>query len=1220
MHLKRLEIVGFKSFAEKTKLNFEPGITVIVGPNGCGKSNILDSIKWVLGEQSVKSLRASRMEDVIFNGASNIEPLNFAEVSLVLSNDDKALPIEYDEVTITRRIYRTGETEYLLNKTTVRLKDITELLMGTGIGVDSYSFLEQGKMDLIISSKPEDRRYVFEEASGITKYKSKKKEALRKLEQTEENLIRINDIITEVRRQINSIERHAQKAEKYKIVFEELKEKEVKVTSYKHRELKNESKILNVESDDLTVKLNELGGILEQFETKRKNFRCDLENITNLFTNTQNKLTEAVTTIDKNSHTISNNELFIKDLESLVVSLAAETENLKEKISTFTNAFSELRSQLTEITTKCDGKTSLVLEKEHLLQEINANIKNHEKNIKDSENFIIDCLSNQTKAKNESLSMEAEIKSKNARISRLKLDMASLAQQLQEAKISFDEVNNDYEAKKKEADKKEEILKSKQGELEGKKQVAESIKEEILDKKIKASSYQAKLEFLKSSVLESGEYAKNTKKILELSKGIPGFENIVLGLVCDVINADGYLTRAIEYILGWYVFSPIVRTREDAKKIVRHLGDTQAAANFFILDEFSDSHVSHSLENISAIIDSLNVKNGFQGLVKYLFNEVYLVDNLGDAEHVIYGLNNDVIVVTRDGYICERGRFIKIDRNNTVSAILGREAKIKQTEENLALLNNDVLDLSKKLATEELNYSNYNKLIDSENDNLRRDQIELNNVESKRKTILEYLERLKQENEIINLEKEDTESSIKKYEERMNQLVFQIEDFQNQYEKLNQSILDSKQYISENASRREGFMVEISVLRTESESLRREQTRLSTENSKQDYAFKQMEEELVSKSQKQTEYSERIVQLKEDIAKLTQDNIRLENERVILHNESEETKLKRIEVVTLLDEIEKQYREQETTVVRLREELNKINIKLTENSYKQKSLCERILQAYKIDLEQIDISQEHEEEDVIDFDVFEAEINELKEKLEKLGPVNLVAIEEHEQLQERFNFLSKQQEDLSSAKENLMKAIQKINRTTKELFMETFIKVQGEFKNFFKMLFGGGHAELLLLDDNDVLESGIEIIVRPPGKRLQNISLLSGGEKALTATALLFALFTARPSPFCVLDELDAPLDETNIGRFSNILKTFLNTTQFIMISHNKKTIQLADVMYGITMEQTGISKVVSVRLKQRESEVSPQASQPVEDVTQTSEVGNLQQNVESPMIDKPSL
>ncbi len=963
MYFKQLELIGFKSFPEKTTIHIEPGVTAIVGPNGCGKSNIADAIRWVLGEQSAKSLRGASMEDVIFSGSSAKEPVNFAEVSLTLSNESKILPIDFEEVTITRRLYRSGESEYLINKNLVRLKDISELLMGTGIGTDSYSILEQGKMDIILNSKPEDRRAIFEEAAGVTKYKSKKKEALCKLEITDNNLLRINDIIQEVKRQIGSVERQAKKAENYKVEFEKLKNLELATASREFLLFEHERKTKETSLQELKQKENEFLARVEETETECANGRNEIYAVEERLKAAQGEEMLADAEMMKNRDRISLN---------------------RERVGEFFERRESLLKQM-ELVKKRIGELALELEK----------------------------------------------------------------------------MNSEYQRTEKE-------------DVHG---------------RIFLSSVEADFNALETSVNQSLAEEEGTKSRL-----------------LDIANERAHHQ------------SGLAKIHAEQSALASRLKRLKREEESF-LKEIEEAGSGPLFGGVPAA-DPTSLRGRFETCVREF-----------------------------------KSKLMNILK--TFAGILGAEEEAR-------------LDTEIKTFTEEV----------------VKIQGQLKDAESQRKILEDTKQRLEEKLSLISGETEDLveeEIGFKRSEKEHESALFLLME---EEKILKEKLLSLQGVVKDKAKEREALLVRLTQTRSQEAHAAREREKAQKDRnwvlesrSNQEAQLLSLNQETEASAEKKTALESEIVLLEEAISalSLSRDEILRKIER--FSNEREEVSAK-------LAGLEKERTQRQAFLKKSQSEIHAYELENAELRHEIDRLKERIFNAYQVDFPPeadppLAEAEGAASDEAFNFEEAKAAIGVQREKLNKMGPVNLVAIEECDEMKQRFDFLTQQQEDLTKAKEDLYKAIQKINRTTKELFIDTFTKIQKHFSEYHRLLFGGGSAELILLDDQDVLESGIEIVARPPGKKLQSISLLSGGEKAMTAIALLMAIFKVKPSPFCVLDEIDAPLDESNVDRFCNVLKEFIVGSQFILITHNKRTMNLADALYGITMAETGVSKIVSVRFSE---------------------------------------
>jgi len=1213
MHFKALELIGFKSFADKTKLNFEPGVTAVVGPNGCGKSNIADAIRWVLGEQSAKSLRASSMSDVIFNGTDNKEPTNMAEVSLTFSNENRALPIDYDEVTISRRAFRSGENEYLLNKTPVRLKDISELLMGTGLNTDSYSVMEQGKMDMILSSKPEDRRYVFEEASGITKYKSKKKEALRKLEQTEQNLLRINDIITEVKRQIGSIERQARKAERYKVDYEKLKEFEVKLSFSEYRELRTQEKTISVGSEDVKTREKDLDTEVRGMSEKMSAYRQSADEVNTKMSELRNSQGELSNTLDMNTHKIEIDRERIAEALSLQESLKKEIGSILSKIETSGFLVQKLKEDLARIEEEASSRKRLLEEKEGVLSGILKWIEETESRVKSLKVQVVDYLAKETRLKNELIKISADLQNRKSRQRRIELEKDNVERDLGAVSAELEAIRKEFQQAESSATAMQSDLDAKKSDYDKLITETNSLECEIAGRESARAAAGSKIEMLEEMLKSYEGFGQGVKNIMAIRfAGEPASFGIH-GVLAEIIKVERGYEEAISVFLGDHAQVIVMESDADIERAIEHLSQSRSGrANFISLETLKKiasraPMTDHS--TLRPVKDFVRIAPGFEAVVDYFFADAYVAGDLSEASRAAASLPTATIV-TKDGRKFDRGVISGGSSSDSEEALLiGRRDRLESMKLELAALETrlEILALSRKEKTELR--KTLESQMDSIEESLRAEEIKAANIKTRKDSREENERRIIEEFQVLALELDESLQSIDELTKKGESMNAELNEIAGANSHAQSFINDSQIAIIGKREEKESLGLEMATLRTQFESVDRDLDNIRNNEKKEASALFEMEGSLASKNDAIKEYDQRIATFDEEIKSLSAGNGSITAELEALGMEIAGVEKSKSEIMDKLSLDALQLKEKERGLESLRNQIRDADVKITELLYRKNNLKDRILQAHKVDLETFYM----ELDDNADWESIKSQVTELRERLDKMGPVNLVAIEEHKELEERCSFLSHQQEDLLNAKDSLMKAIQKINKTTKELFLDAFQKIQVEFKSFFKLLFGGGQAELILIDEQDVLESGIEIIARPPGKKLQNIMLLSGGEKAMTAIALLFSIFKVRPSPFCVLDEIDAPLDESNVIRFSNVLKDFLKISQFIIITHNKRTIELADVMYGITMQEKGVSKIVSVKFMDNKKQEEDETQETQEKDKNQLQNQKLDENVTAP-------
>lgn len=1151
MYFKKLEIFGFKSFAEKTTLHFEPGITAVVGPNGCGKSNIFDSIRWVLGEQSVKELRGSLMEDVIFNGTDKKPSLGFAEVSLTFSNESRMLPIEYDEVTITRRLFRSGESEYLLNKTVVRLRDITELLMGTGIGAEAYSLIQQGKVDLVVSSKPEDRRFIIDEASGITRYKAKKKEALSKLKDAENNLLRLNDIVVEVKRQISSIERQANKARRYKEKYEKLKGLEAGYAKYQIENYDQSREQIQKYIQDLEENKNRLS---EELEEQVRMAGQEIRNLNALEKGINDIHAEDIKldgNIDLAERQVSFNQERIDTLGENDVRLIEQKGILVQRCHQQEQKIKELNQSVARLEKSIVDHETILVEKRKCLEQLEAVVHEAKHKIKNDEERIFNQTAVQVTLRNEMTDIIKELQGAIARKRRLEFE------------------NDKVYSEKKDTTQKLNLVRSKIDALSG--------------------------------------------EINELH----GMRSEKEELMSRIYNKIDALSEEIDTLEKKKVFC--VSQKEFIEKLHTQYQD------------IPDPVIEGRIITRSPPLD---YHNGIIGKVRSVKSI--------DKDRLSLLSNNLFEAPASELYeiICET-KFIELDP--------------KQMAKKIVEITEMIDGIVKQRESLQGTYEEQKEILGKMEQEIHQKDRSCSILQAQEKDIQQEIDKLHSEIEIIDtelLEVKETLSSLKikekALEQKLDAVTQDIEWCQN-------DIKEQQEWIANKSQEKEGAKVLIAQLQTELES---DKEQLSNYHENEEMfrdtlnvsvdEIKKIDIDLVDHLSRKQAYEREIEEFKQKI-----EEIKLEKGSI--QNRLTECQQKKDVMSRKVSQFKRNRTDMEEKNESLKQEQHEQDLKLQEISFSEQGIKDRLLQTYKVDYNQVfglsvqasipseetddtggQVSGEHadgsphqdrqvEEKDLSSEEEMRSEsadetplaatinqsesleipddvnwedhydvIAKLRKQCDSFGNVNLVAIEEYEELKERFEFLTQQQCDLIESRSNLMSTIKKINRSTRQMFMDTFTRVSEEFRIYYRMLFGGGEAQLVLLDPENVLESGIDIVARPPGKKLQNINLLSGGEKSLTAIALIFGVFKVNPSPFCILDEIDAALDESNVDRFSYLLKDFARIAQFIVITHNKKTITSANAMYGVTMPETGISRIVSVKFSEEEKDMKARGALPV--------------------------
>ncbi|MBN2226767.1 MAG: chromosome segregation protein SMC [candidate division Zixibacteria bacterium] len=1178
MYLKRLELLGFKSFPDKTVVKLTPGVTAVVGPNGCGKSNILDALRWVLGEQKVSLLRGSKMEEIIFNGTRDLKPLGMAEVTLVIQNNKGILPTEYSEVQITRRLFRSGESEYLLNKVPCRLKDITEMLMDTGIGAHVYSMIQQDMVDAILSDRTDDRRFLFEEAAGISKYKSRKKAALRKLEATEQDLLRLKDIVAEVTTQVNSLRRQMSKAERYQKLSEEVRAWELYQGKTALNNLHRERRDLLSQKDSFTdtrVRHDaQISGLTATQEEQRKQL-----------TDLDRQLTEIAGRIYEKSeqaHTLETEVSITKEKRDNARRLI---EKNRQDIEAYRHRKESLLDQINEA----------VRQQEQLevqLNELQHQVSTREQELSSADERVIEARRAREALNDKMLSLEgrlsaektddSNLKEQNSELSaRIENDQRqlnelaarkeTLTQALETARKRFDEITTEIAVA---TGKKQGI----ESELTALDEQEDELGTKVFDLSAALEAAEARYQLLADMIAQYEGYSSGVVAALEHKERWPG----LIGTVAEcIIPKPGY-ERAIEAALGDITGFIISRNRHTAEEAIRYLQtENKGKAGFLIMDgAHQDSAPSRPGMAGDGFInwadDLVTVPDDMRHLGQLLLARVAVVTPdraAGITDH----LPSYCSVVTTDGNMY-RNKTVLTGGSKEGISLFGRKEKIAEEKQNIDRLNAELDQVKEarrrvtaRIGALQAERASHNSRLIELQDDLANGNNELTGREFE-------MQSLRQEYGRIEQDKKTLSEKLEALKNRQFSLNLNYDQLAKEKEQLLLSLRDSNAAIAEmerqseqaaeNSSRLRISLVEQRSNRDQLESRLRHLRELIAEI---DTNSEMKAREIKTAEQEITRAEEKIVELERSIKKTFDARTEISEEQTSLrevHSELREGIDNREEQIKVL----RQAREEAYNG------LHEIEIRLTETESETRRILSKIQDEYDINLEEIEASIP---DDSIPPEERPGHIHDLKEKMKSLGAVNLLALEEYKASFERQEFLTGQIDDLQKAKSTLQSTITKINTTAKNLFLSTFEEVRKNFQQVFEELFTGGQADIRLLSEDDPLESPIEIIARPRGKKLLSITQMSGGERALTAISLLFAIYLVKPSPFCILDEIDAPLDDANIHRFLKIIKNFSDQTQFIIITHNKITMEASDNLYGITMEQPGITKVVSVRFQE---------------------------------------
>ena len=1181
MYLKRLEMQGFKSFADKTILEFMPGITSVIGPNGSGKSNISDAIRWVLGEQSMKELRGAKTQDIIFAGTQNRKSLGFAEASLVFDNTDESLPIEYSEVTVTRKIYRSGETGYYINKVPCRLKDVVELFMDTGIGRDGYSIIGQGKIDEILSNKSEDRRHIFEEAAGIVKYRARKEETEKKLEQTKLNLLRINDILTEIENNLEPLQLQADKAKKYLNLKEELKNIEVGLFIYNIEKCKKNLEELSNDEEIMKGTLNQEEGKLEKIKILKEELKDSIDEITTQIERMQNIGFESQKEIEQLNSNINvanakiqsnteNSEIYeteITQLEEKIQNLRDDIEqknskkdNLKQNKEKFENQLKEKEAELAKLTEKLSSKE---LEIEKLKKQVEENVdKRYE--------------------------LQSEISTKQANIDNFDKRMQQLKQEVNNQVLELDKIRikkeditkgfNEIEGNRNKFLKNiEEIGKQKQEINTKLKEYDTQIANTTNEMRIKQSRYN----FLVETEREKEGYIKSVKSLLldceknkELGKGM-------LGVLANIISVPKEYEIAIEMCLGASLQNIVTNTEEDAKTLIEHLRQNNLGRVSFlpisaVKGKKIDKIKGKKLGIIGIASDLVSYENKYEQIILNLLGRTVIVDNMQNAINIAKENNYIFRIVTIEGDVINPSGAITGGSvaKKTVN-ILGRSREIETLEKEVKILKDKI----EKLEKEKEDYVASSENIIEESENLEKQLQEIDityatekqrvvSIEENIKAIQSRITKLKDENTKIEENKKEILQYKEKDEKQVEEISKQNEEDQKIIDEFSIANKESQNYIDD-------LNLDITNLKISVSSFYESETSIAEMT---EMINKEIETHTKNKENKKLQIEkikEENIQLQQEIENTKQQIEKIKSQVEHSGENIEKLKQERIEKNEKLTKKEDEQTEEFKVIEDLKAQVTKIEVKKAKTEEDITEIINKLWDEYELTPNNVISYQKPE-----NVQLTQRKVNNLRTDIRELGSVNVDSIEEYKNLKQRYDFMCEQRLDLEDTMTKLRKVIQEMVDTMKQQFQEKFEIINKNFGEVFKELFGGGMAQVTLTDKENILESGIEITVQPPGKKLQSMTLLSGGERAFTAIALLFAILKINPAPFCVLDEIEAALDDVNVYRFAEYLKKFSKETQFLVITHRKGTMEVADTVYGVTMEEKGISKLLSMKLK----------------------------------------
>ena len=1193
MHLNSIKIRGFKSFAEEIELILEPGITTIVGPNGCGKSNVSDAIRWVLGEQSARALRCASMRDLLFNGGANFSPAQKTEVALRFSNvngtpdtsteDAPKLALGAPEVEVCRHLTRNGESRYLINQNPCRLRDISELFMDTGIGVDAYSVMEQSKIDLILNVRPEERRFLFDEVAGITKYKHRKKTALRKLEQTEQNLVRINDVIQELQRETESLKEQAEQAQHYNTQQAKLKQFELDLAHREYDKLRTDYDQAQTDLDEILTSVANASETLKAAEERIENASTRRSELDDAIREGQTALREIETNIEQIERQIVLHKERQLNIQKQRERALQTLESLKAQQKALLTQHRERTQEYQKLEASCKIEESRLAARQQLLTQLAERISTAKDSVQEAQGTLQEIAKELTEHDRKRLTIENKLTNTEGNLNRLNESRLGLKAELSTASDARDEVQH-----------AETQLKAALVQIETEKNQAEADLNENQDtlRKIEAKiqglqstlgSNVSRLRSLKELQSAYEGYYTGVRAIMQAKTHYPDQFQGVCGVVAELLATNTTYEVAIEVALGSAIQNVITESAEDAQKGIAFLKKHRAGrVTFLPLDilrgrRFEDNKLLNQSGVIGVATELINYDAKYETAMQHLLGNTLVIKDLDTAVSLTRQFRPNARLVTLDGEVINTsGAITGGQTNQRQSGLLNRARELEALEKEIGALTQNSNKMNEKRKAYAAAIANLQKTRQALTVQWQDKRVEKASMTKDLEQANFQVTRLERQLAEIETENRELNSTVTASREEQQTLETEIAALTQKstrterwIERISEQIESENKKHAEVASGCQEMEVFLAGQRQKLEGLASELQ--SFEESQQRTAKEIAEQQAIIDSDEQTKSD-----LAEQVAAAQRDFLRLEGDRAEAEAHVEQLTEERESLLQEVEVLQKEMRATRRNFEKQNRTRHKLEVAATQFEMRIKSVSTRIHDKYQVSIDALPPLVNNEEA-MDEIDLLDS-IEKLKAELSGMGAVNLKAIDAYEEHKKRHDFLISQRDDVQQSMQATVQAIEKINQTSREVFLKTFEQVQTNFQEVFTQLFGGGETELLLTDESDVLDSGIDIIARPPGKRPQSITQLSGGERSLVAIGLLFAVFKIKPSPFCVLDEVDAALDEANVLRFANLIRAYAENTQFVIITHNRRTMEIADAMYGVTMEQAGISKIVSAK------------------------------------------
>ena len=1203
--LRALELVGFKSFADKTRFEFPAGITVVVGPNGSGKSNIVDAVKWVLGEQSVKSLRGKEMADVIFNGSGGRRAMNSAQATLVFDNTTNMLPIDTEEVAITRRVYRNGEGEYLINHQPCRLRDIRDLFAGTGVATEAYSIIEQGKVDSMLQASPRDRRMIFEEAAGISRFKAKKLEALRRLERVDQNLVRLSDIVEEVENRLRTVKSQATKARRYRDYTARLQELRTQVGLSDWRHLSEQIDQHEQELAKITDESDQLSAQAESLEASSLAIEHEITGVDESIRGAEKQAAE-------NREAIATREATVEHERTRSGELEEEIARHQQQLEGMTNRSRGLHSKLEDTTRDVELAES---EYQRGLAEVEAcevavaklteDLDHIRKTSEGRRAAHMNLLRQNSDLGNSINSLRARIEQSESDVAKAEEELGRLASQRTSLLQKSEELARQLERQERSQQQLEEQWAHRQIDLENQRNALDDEQRELADVRERYAVAGERAAILEELERRQEGISAGVKQVLALARGkSEGPYRLVKGLVADLFQVRIDAAPLIEVALGEKTGYLVIDSGEEQAALFENPEVNAVGRIGYIRLETSNASQAGSLPDYRAQVgvvgradEFVEVSPEYRELVARMLGTTWIVEKREHALTLAATAPSWIQFVTSAGELVAGDGSVCLGPRHSATGLISRRSELRVLGEQTQAYEAKIADKQRRVETLQGELKELGATIERLATERQRTNSDVTRLGLQRTSAVEKVTQLdlrvtevQAEQAITQSELHDTKASLEDSSSQRAKIVTSLSEMEASLRGDSEQVEAVEQSLQ--ASQRDATAAKVSLAKREQslEDLRNRMQQFQQDHQEREKAIEDTQSHLQSAIARKERSERTVLDTESQIAQLYLAKEQFAQEIVAHTQQRSAAEAKRFDLT-------EQAKSVRSRLKKLESQAHQAELGATEVRHERNSLHQRMREDYDIELDQVEQDAQDEAEQQ-ERDQVEEEIAELRRKITNIGNVNLEALEELETLEDRFGGLAQQHQDLTEAKVALEKIIEKINVDSRRLFAETLDTVRGHFQTLFRKLFGGGQADIVIEDEEDILESGIEIVARPPGKEPRNISLLSGGEKTLTCVALLLAIFRSRPSPFCILDEVDAALDEANIERFIGVLKEFLAWTQFIVVTHSKKTMTCAGTLYGVTMQESGISKRVSVQF---------------DDVSETGEILRTRDDEEAP-------